>query len=311
MASVPVILVAVDGSEQSMHTVAYLSRVLSPKNAGIELFHVLAEAPESFYDQGETEGTTDFEAPIEKWKGSRALRMDQFMDEARKTLTDAGFPAGSITAAIQPRKSGIARDIINKSAIGYTAVAIGRKGFGGLPDFMLGNVAAKLADSLHNVPLIIVGGQPENRKVVVGFDRSHGIRKGLDQVSPLLSRKLEEILLCHIVRPLSGPHPARSSYFSSREEAHWLDENSRKIVPVLVDAKQRLSRAGFDQKAFRTAIIKEKTSRAEGILAEAEALGAGTIIIGRRGATSVEEFAMGRVTRKIIYMVYDRAIWIV
>jgi nucleotide-binding universal stress UspA family protein len=311
MATVPVILVAVDGSEQSMHTVAYLSRVLSPKNVGIELFHVLAEAPESFYDQGETEGTADFETPIEKWKGGSALRMDQFMDEARKALTDAGFPSGSITVSIQPRKSGIARDIINKSAVGCAAVAIGRKGFGTLPDFMMGNIAAKLADSIALVPLVIVGGRPETRKVVVGFDRSRGIRKGLDQVGPLLSRKLEQILLCHIVRPLSGPHLARKSYFSSREEAHWLDENSRKIVPVLVDAKQRLSRAGFDQKAFHTAIIKEKTSRAEGLRAEAEALGAGTIILGRRGATSVEEFAMGRVTRKILYMVYDRAIWIV
>lgn len=311
MASVPVILVAVDGSEQSMHTITYLSHILSSKSVAIELFHVLTEAPESFFDQGEMEGTADFEAPIEKWKGSRALRMEQFMDEARKALTGAGFPSGSITVTIQPRKSGIARDVINRADMGYTAVAIGRKGYGSLPDFMLGSIAVKLADGIAQVPMVIVGGQPETRKVVVGFDRSQGIRKGLEKVGPLLSRKLEQILLCHIVRPLSELHLARKSYFSSREESHWLDENSRKIVPVLVDAKQRLSGAGFDQKAFHTAIIKEKTSRADGLRAEAEALGAGTIILGRRGATSVEEFAMGRVTRKILHMVYDRAIWIV
>jgi nucleotide-binding universal stress UspA family protein len=44
---------------------------------------------------------------------------------------------------------------------------------------------------------------------------------------------------------------------------------------------------------------------------EIEALGAGTLIIGRRGATSVEEFSMGRVTRKILNLAHSRAIWIV
>ena len=79
----------------------------------------------------------------------------------------------------------------------------------------------------------------------------------------------------------------------------------------MVEAKQRLGRAGFDPQSFHTAIIKEKTSRAEGIMTEVEALGAGTLIIGRRGTTSVEAFSMGRVTRKILYLACSSAIWIV
>ena len=46
-------------------------------------------------------------------------------------------------------------------------------------------------------------------------------------------------------------------------------------------------------------------------MGEVEVLKAGTIILGRRGATSVEEFTMGRVTRKILYLAYNKAIWIV
>ena len=194
---------------------------------------------------------------------------------------------------------------------GYAAIAIGRKGFGTLPEYMLGSIAAKLADSIDHIPLVIVGGQPDTRRAVVAFDKSRGIRQGLAKVSCLLSTGLEDILLCHIVRPLSEPHSSRESYFNSRSEANWLDENTRKIVPAMVEAKQLLSRAGFNPQSFHTAIIKEKTSRADGIMGEIEALKAGTIVLGRRGTTTVEEFTMGRVTRKILYLAYNKAIWIV
>jgi nucleotide-binding universal stress UspA family protein len=311
VAAMPVILAPVDGSDQSMNTVAYLGRTLSSKNVAIELFHVLAEAPEPFFDLGETQETAALETEIGKWKSSCSSKINRFIKTAEETLVFNGFSSSRIKATIQTRQSGIARDIVNKSGDGYAAVIIGRKGFGTLPDFVPGSIAAKLADTIDQVPLAIVGGQPDTRKAIVAFDRSRGIRQGLDKVSHLLSPEFEEILLCHIVRPLSEPHPVRESYFNSRNEANWLEENSRKIIPAMVEAKQRLSRAGFNPQSIRTAIIKEKTSRADGIMGEAEALKAGTIILGRRGATGVEAFTMGRVTRKILHLAYDRAIWIV
>jgi len=79
----------------------------------------------------------------------------------------------------------------------------------------------------------------------------------------------------------------------------------------MVMVKKHLSRTGFESKAFRTAILKERTSRANGICMESDVLGAGTIIVGRRGSTGVEEFVMGRVTRKILHLAYNKAIWIV
>ena len=311
MATVPLILAAVDGSDQSLQTVTYLSRILSPAHVGVELFHVLSEAPETVFDLGELGGAAAFEAQIGQWRTDRKAQINQFMGAARKLFLEAGFPSADITITVQARASGIARDILAKSRLGYAAVAIGRKGFGAMPDFMLGSIAAKLADTIDHLPLAIVGGRPETRNLFVAFDRSRRIRKGLHQVSPLLARAFEQILLCHIVRPLSGPAPARESFFGLENEAHWLDENSRKIIPALGEAKQFLSLAGFDPRTFHTVISKEKTSRAEGICAETAALGAGTIVIGRRGTTTVETFAMGRVTRKILHLSFDRAIWIV
>jgi nucleotide-binding universal stress UspA family protein len=311
VANIPKILAPIDGSDRSMNTIAYLGKTLSARSVAIELFHVLPETPEPFLDLGELHESVDLETEIGKWKGSRRRHIVRFLEKAKTTLLDSGFSSGSISTTIQPCQEGIARDLINRSANGYAAVIMGRNGFGTLPDFVLGSIAAKLADTLHHVPLAIVGGQPDTAKVVVAFDKSRRIRQGLDAVGKILSPQFEEIMLCHISRPLTEVHTVQKPYFDSRYAANWLDENQRKVIAGMVEAKQRLSSAGFDPKSFHTAIIKEKTSRADGIICEAKAMNAGTIIVGRRGITSVETFSMGRVTRKILTLGFDRAIWIV
>ena len=311
MTTPPVILVAVDGSGPCMDAITYISRILAPNQVNIELFHVRAEAPEAVFDLGGVDGSTTYETEISNWINQNGTQAEDFMDKAKKVLTEAGFPHGAVNTTIRSRKIGIARDIITESELGYSAVVIGRKGYGSLPDFMMGSVAAKLAENMTHVPLVIVGGQPEPTKVLVAFDRSRSTRKGFAKVSRFFSKSLEEILLCHIIRPLSVPHPMTCTYFSTKTEAHWLDEQSRQIVPAMVDMKKQLTSIGFNPKIFYTAILKEKNSRAGAIAREAEARGFGTIVVGRRGTTVVDEFTMGRVTRKIASLAFDRAIWIV
>ena len=316
MAKKPVILVAVDGSDQSLKTVTYLAGMLSPRQIGIELFHVKTKVPEAVFDLGSPEDTIDadtveYEAEITRWTRRNGSAINAFMETAKQRFMAAGFPADSISIIIQDRQIGVARDIVNRARLGCAAVVVGRSGFGTLPDYMLGSIAAKLAESISHVPLAVVGTRPDTRKVMVAFDRSRSIRKGLEQVIRLFSPTIEEVLLCHIVRPLSAPNPATTPFFDPRHESHWLSENSRKIIPAMVDAKQHLARMGFDPDHFQTAILKEKASRADGLAKEAEFLDFGTIVIGRRGATTVEDFSMGRVTRKVLHLAPEKAIWIV
>jgi nucleotide-binding universal stress UspA family protein len=289
--------------------VTYLSRILSSRNTPIDLFHVKGETPEAMFDLGGGDAPA-YKAEIGAWTRHRAAHIQAFMENARKVFLEAGFAPEAVSITIQPRQTGIARDIIDRSNRGCAAVVVGRQGFGTLPEFMLGSIASKLAETITHVPLAIVGGQPETDRVVVAFDDSPCIRKGFDQVIHLLDRKVAEILLCHIVRPLSVPHSVPRPFFSPGSEAHWLDENSRKIIPAMMAAKEQLNRNGFDPEVFRTAILKEKTSRAEGITRQAGDPGFGTIMVGRRGATTVASFSMGRVTRKILQMAYQKAIWI-
>jgi nucleotide-binding universal stress UspA family protein len=52
-------------------------------------------------------------------------------------------------------------------------------------------------------------------------------------------------------------------------------------------------------------------SRAGAIIEEALKWGYGTIVVGRRGLSHVEEFSMGRVSNKIIHMAKEMAVWVV
>ena len=311
MTTLPVILVAVDGSDACMLAVTYISRMLSPKQVGIKLFHVRTETPEAVFDTGRTNGAGAYESEVTNWIEKIETQIRDFMGKAKKVFMDAGFPRDAVDTIIRFRKTGIARDIINESEMDCAVVAIGRRGFGTLPDYMMGSIAAKLAESISHVPLVIVGSQPQAPKVLVAFDRSRSIRKGFDKVSRLFSNSLEEILLCHIIRPLSVPHPVTCAYFTTKTEAHWLDEQAQSIVPAMVAIKKQLGRIGFDPEIFRTAILKKKISRADALAGEMDTQGFGTIIVGRHGSTVVDEFTMGRVTRKILSLAFNRAIWIV
>ena len=79
----------------------------------------------------------------------------------------------------------------------------------------------------------------------------------------------------------------------------------------MMDAKRMLARKGVHGFRFNTIIVKEKSSRADGLYSEMKNHDAGTIVMGRHGLSNVEEFSIGRVTRKILHMAADSAVWVI
>jgi nucleotide-binding universal stress UspA family protein len=127
----------------------------------------------------------------------------------------------------------------------------------------------------------------------------------------LLNPAACEVMLCHVIRPLSVQQLGSNDLFLSKKEADWISVNQQKIVPKIVDAKRHLMAHGFTADHISSEILTYQTSRA-GAIAQAAATGSfDTIVLGRRGFTSVEAFKIGRVCRKIIHFAYRPALWIV
>ena len=120
-----------------------------------------------------------------------------------------------------------------------------------------------------------------------------------------------EILLCHVIRPLSAQQMGAKKLFTPKHEADWIAANQRKIVPVINQAKRHLEMAGISEDQISSEILTYQKSRAAAIVKTATKGGYDTIVVGRRGLTAVGEFQMGRVSRKILQFAYRSTVWIV
>ncbi len=304
------ILVLIDGSGQSLAAVRYIGGVLNPDKTKIVLFHVDPSMPETIWDLEKNPEFRSRLAPIKAWAAQQKKSIDDTMGKASKILFNSGFAADSVSVKIQKRKTGIARDILHEASSGeYKMVVVGRTGISKFKDLVLGSVANKLIGNLTDMPLVVVGGKPDPNKFIIAFDGSKGSMRSVSSVAAMLNNTDSEIMICHVIRSIGIDKMALSE--TPFPEFDWTELCVRKIEPAIEDVKRKLVSAGLDSAKIYGKILTEKPSRAGGIIAEAKAGGFGTIVLGRRGLSSVEDFFMGRVSRKVLHMAKKMAVWVV
>jgi nucleotide-binding universal stress UspA family protein len=304
------ILLALDGSEQSCTSVRYVGRVFS-KQTEVVLFHVKAEVPEAFRDLAVDPSTGKKEYPLQIWRIHQQDIINEFMEKARKLLIDSGNPEESVSVKVKMLTAGIARDIINESYHDYSALVVGRNGMASFDEIVMGNVTSKIVDITSHIPVAVVGNRPISNKILLAFDGSKGSWKAVDCIGELLDPATCEVMLCHVIRSLDLQQLSIEKLFAPKHERDWIEAGKQKIVPALAEAKKRLLKAGLAAEQVSSEILTYEKSRAAAIAKAARSGGYDTIVLGRRGHTSVEHFMIGRVSRKIINFAYQPALWIV
>ncbi len=306
----PKILAAMDGSDQALGLAVYLGSLLAGSRARLVLFHVLDRVPESFYDVSGLPGFKRRAAAIRAWDLQQEDMIRTHLDTARQTLLNAGVPAKAVQIKVRQRKKGVARDILAESARGYAALAVGRRGTGGLGELVMGSIAAKLADSLGGLPLWVVGGAPESDGFVVGVDGSQCSLRAVEHLAAVVRGKpAARVRLVFVLRRLNLFAPALAA--DQEIEESWGKDVQEALGPVLTRAENILLTAGLARSQVKSRAITGAPSRAGALVAEAARENLGTIVLGRRGLSKVEQFFMGRVTGKVLGLARDRAVWIV
>ncbi|BCS94554.1 hypothetical protein DSLASN_01860 [Desulfoluna limicola] len=310
------ILIALDGSGQGLKAAEYAANIIKPETSDITLFLVESPLPESLWDN-KSEETNIFESPIANgWWEEQLEANRKSLETARKTFLESGFPDTSVHIKIAPRETGIARDIIKESKKGYDMVVAGRVGHSIHTGSTLGNCARKMVSALTHTTLVVVGGQPDNSSVLIGFDASKGSKKCLHMAEQVITRRVERVHLCYVSRSLNIMSGAVDPFESSLgvpqmvEQEHQVGQRNR-MLPILKSAEEQLLQCGFPKAAVASMIMKSYLSRSEGLVTEAQDRGYGTIMVGRRGHSIVEEFFLGRVGEKLVQLAEDRAVWIV
>ena len=335
------ILAAIDGSDQAMNAVRYISGIFPPERTRVVLFHVNPEVPESFLDLQRGDLAKDAMlhssvVDILSWRIQVNKDIEQFMKRAHAILVEANFPPDRVEIKIQTKKVGFARDILKESGQNvsldrriylaqspypqeetleasndkYDALVVGRTGVSKLKDVAIGSIANKLVAATPHIPIAVVGGHPETEKVIIGFDGSEDAMRAVNCIGELMSNSQREVMLCHVIRPLNI-HLGVKKIFYPAEELKWVDSRVKEIEPLIDKAAKRLVEAGFSQDHVHKEIQTGRKSRAKGICSRAAADGYGTIAVGRKGLTKVEEFFIGRVSTKVLHMAEEMAVWIV
>jgi len=289
------ILLAIDGSDQAFEAARYVSQLFAPNRIDVVLFHVTTKIPESFWDIEEDPASMLEEATPSASEHQQGKEIQELLQKARQLFLVRGVPEDAVIAKIQERQVGIARDIIYESERDYKAVVVGRWGMSLLKDFLWGSIADKLLGRLTHVPLCVVGGTPHVGKILVGLDASEGAMRAIDYLGTMVNSYLE-ITLYHAVRALD-------------EEIFHKAEKSMKSV--FQEATGRLANSGFRRSQITTRTATGVLSRAGALIQYALKGEYGTIVVGRRGLSEVEEFPMGRVSNKVIHMAKELAVWVV
>jgi nucleotide-binding universal stress UspA family protein len=312
------ILVAVDGSEQSRQAVLYSGNILPTEGIEIVLYHVLTKIPDPFWDLSKEHALRHKIVGIKSWEAHQENAIKTFMSDAKKDLVALGFPPEAVTVKIRERKVGIARDIIAESMKDFGAVVVGRKGTSELKDLMIGSVANKLVERLTHIPVWIVGGSPQPEKLLVAMDSSDGAMWAVDHVANMLHDPEMKVTLFHAVRKLALSSGTPETSFVQTEDKEWIALTDEKvgealeaISPVFEDARTRLIQAGLAPDCIECRVVDGVRSRAGAIVAEAEREGHGTIVLGRRGLSRVQDFFMGRVSSKVLQLAGNKAVWVV
>ena len=296
------ILLAVDGSDQAFEAVRYVSQLFPPKRMEVVLFHVLTKVPEGFWDVEKSPAFKHKLSSAAAWATREQALVQEFMDRARQLFLDLGFPEDKVSVKMEERKKGIARDIITESQRGYDAVVVGRLGKSQLKDLVWGSVADKLMGRLIHVPVCVVGGSPQDGKILVAMDTSEEASKVLDFAGSIMDITDCEVTLLHVIRGLESWTADASEKLQKAEKAG---------TTLLEEAVGRLEKAGLNRDRISTKIRSGAASRAEAIVEEARNSSCGTIVMGRRGLSRVEEFFMGRVSKKVLQLAKWNAVWVV
>ncbi len=304
------VLLAVDGSRQAEDAARYLGGLLPPGSMDLTLFHVSGKIPEYYWDMEHFPGYKERVSAYHAWSVQQREEAAAFMERARAAAVSRGLPEKMIRIMIEERKVGVARDIAFEAQSGYDAVAVGRTGTSRIKDILLGSVAAKLLGRLAGIPLWLVGGQPENRRVLIAVDNSENAMKAVEYAGAVMAGANAEIMLLHVRRNPMIFHGAKEDDWAAAYDQE-MERVKGEMDSVIDEATRRLVKAGMNREVITGRVKAGVESRAGEIALEAVRGGYDTIVVGRRGLSRVEEFFMGRVSHKVIQLAREKAVWVV
>lgn len=305
------IVMPVDGSENALRSLDYLHLIYgNTDNVEINLKYVLPSLPATISHEKAVGRETALKL---KALENKNLRMaERILSEAKNGLIQKGFPEEMVKTIYRKKEVDIARDICNWAENKRAdAVLITTRGRSRLEAFFMGEISSKLLDYCRVCPVWIVEGKVTSNRVLIAVDSSENALRAVDHAGFMLGGTDCQITLFHTMRNLRRFVPQEVLDEAPELEELWKSKAGEEIASHMKKAKKMLLEAGLREEQISTKVVDGSRSPANDILEEARGNGYGTIIMGRRGISAVQEFFMGSVTSKVLQNCIGMAAWIV
>jgi nucleotide-binding universal stress UspA family protein len=303
------IIVAVDGSEDALRTLDYLGLIYGAKqNVEVQILYILPSLPPILVadqDRQTKMRLLDIE--------NKNLQMaERIVTEAKDILLEKGFQEDHIKGVYRKKQIGIARDICDFARDkGADALLITRRGRSRLDAFLSGEISSKILDYCLTCPVWVVEGAVQSKKVLIAMESSENSLRAVDHAGFMLAGTDCQIALFHSKRHLRRFVPQEVIEAAPELEELWRNKAGEQIGPYIEKGKDLLIRAGLREEQISTKVVDGSRSAAADILKEARSNSFGTIVLGRKGHSSVKEYLMGSTTSKVLQDSDGLAVWIV
>jgi nucleotide-binding universal stress UspA family protein len=303
------IVVGVDGSEDALEALEYLDLIYRPKNKlEVQLLYILPSLPPILVADQNRQSKLRL-LDIE----SKSVQMaERILKEAKDILVQKGFREDHIKGVYRKKQIGIARDICkfagDKAA---HALLITKRGRSRLDAFLSGEISSKIVDYCLTCPVWVVEGAVTSEKVLVAIDSSENSLRAVEHAGFMLAGTDSHVTLFHSKRHLRGFLPREVIEAAPELEGIWKDTAGELIAPYLKKGKDVLIQSGLREEHIKTKVVEGSRSAAGDILREARSNSFGTIVLGRKGRSSVKEYFMGTTTSKVLEDSRGLAVWVV
>jgi nucleotide-binding universal stress UspA family protein len=144
------VLLAVDDSENARRAVAYVAFMLGRvEGCRLTLLHVISEPEEDYFAKIEEK---------QEWLDQYRRRVETFLEQYRRELIDAGFPAEAVqTSAPLRHCPSIAECILSElDRTRYGTLVVGRQGLSRKEEFLFGSVSSRIVGHARNCAVWVV-----------------------------------------------------------------------------------------------------------------------------------------------------------
>ena len=170
----------------------------------------------------------------------------------------------------------------------------------------------KLVAKIKHIPVVVVGGKPDAKNLLVAFDGTHGAMRGVACVAALVGTSDHHLQLYSLISHQGKFWVGDEEFFIADNSDDPKETVEHRIGPHLGEARSRLLEEGMAPERISIKIHAVNRDRAAHIVEEAMRNDFGGVVLGRRGLiTFIDEYFVGRVSNQVLKLADQLAVWII